>query len=122
MKKDNRKVIKSTIVEVLKNLEKIFSNLDNSLFYMDLKPYNLETKSKKDLKEDGMIPITWNSMFKVMIYNDNRLKYSKYLLEDILPKRYRDFTLYKSETNKNTYENKNMTVDFKRYTDKYKWI
>ncbi len=38
MKKDNRRVVKSTIVEVLKNLEKIFSNLDNSLFYMDLKP------------------------------------------------------------------------------------
>ncbi len=38
MKKNNRRVVKSTIVEVLKNLEKIFSNLDNSLFYMDLKP------------------------------------------------------------------------------------
>jgi len=112
MRNDNRRVIKNTTNEVLKNLEKIFSNLDNSLFYMNLKPYNLETKSKKFLEDDDMIPITWNSMFKVMIYNDSRLKYSKYFLEDILPERYRDFTLYKSETNKNTYENKNMTVDF----------
>ncbi len=114
---NNKKKIKSTTDEVLKNLKKLFSNLDNILFYKDLEELYLGTNSKKIFEEDDMIPITWDSMFKVMIYNDNRIKYSKYFLSFFLPDEYKDFTLYKSETNKNTYEDKEMVLDFAAVKD-----
>jgi len=51
-------------------------------------------------------------MFKTMIYNEKRKKYSKYLLSYILPKGYMNFTLEKSKTDKEAFDDKDMIVDF----------
>ncbi len=117
MNEDNVNKTISTTEETLKNVKKLLSNLDDILFKKDLRGPNLNIKDKKDFQEDDMLPITWDSMFKTMIYNDNRIQYSKFILDDALPNKYKDFSLYKSETNKDTNEDKEMTVDYAAIKD-----
>ncbi len=110
--KDDMKFIENNIKETLKDTKKLLSNLDDILVYKYLEPPILNIKKKEELKEDDMIPITSNAMFKTMIYNEKRKKYSKRTLSYILPRKYMHFTLEKSETDKEAYEDKDMIVDF----------
>jgi len=117
MNDDNVKPIINNTEETFVCAKRLLSNLDDILFKMNLKGPDLNIKSKKDFKEDDMIPITWDSMFKTMIYNDNRIQYSKHILEYFLPDKYMDYNLTKSETNKDSNEDKEMTVDFAAIKD-----
>ncbi len=109
---DNIRQIEDNTEETLGDARVLLSNLDDILVHKYLKPSPLNIKKRKELQEDDMIPVSANSMFKTMIYNGNRIRYSKETLKYILPRKYRNFTLLKSEIDKNTYEDKEMIVDF----------
>ncbi len=104
--------VKSNSEEVLNKVKSTISSLNGTLSVRKLKIYDTVTKPIKEFKEEDMMPITVNHMFKAMLYNSNRLKYPIHILKYFLEENPLDLILTKTELDINTYGEKEMRVDF----------
>ena len=74
-----------------------------------------ELKKSTELKEDDIIPIVSDVMFKTMLGNESKKKYVSYFLSLILEKDYKkiydNILFLKNELDKNKYNDTRKTVD-----------
>ena len=74
-----------------------------------------ELKKSTELKEDDIIPIVSDVMFKTMLGNESKKKYVSYFLSLVLEKDYKEIydniIFLKNELDKNKYNDTKKTVD-----------
>jgi len=112
LNKEEMKSIESNSEEILKETKNTISLFNGTLSIRKLKPSKRKMMPLDKLAPEDMIPITFNSMFKAMIYNSNRTKYPIHILKYFLEENIDKLLLTKTEVDLNTYENKEMRVDF----------